>query len=121
MPIIDKVHDSIKAKIDANVSGYAQAIVEQVKVSYDGKAFSHGPELFPGIPATQVRDMIYGAFAIAVAKGVGEATADVFSETRLAHLADVAEHSGDPEKEAFAEAIEAFYLTPGGPGVFMVR
>lgn len=118
---IDNLHRRVKTKIDANVSGYAQAFIDEVKVSYDGKGFSSGPDLFPEIPDAHVRDVIYGQFAFAIATGKGEATADVFSEARLARLADDAARSNDDKKRKFAEVIEAFYLKPGGAGVFMVR
>ncbi len=123
MSLIDNLHQSVKNKIQANVSGYAQAMVNDVKVSYDGRAFSYNRHPYPDIPAAHVGDLLYGQFAYAIATGNGQATADVFSESRLARLAhDAAEHpSGDAAKQAFARKIEAFYLAPGGDGVFMVR
>ncbi len=121
MSIIDNVHQSVKTKIDANVSGYAQAYIDEVKVSYDGSGFSYGPDLFSEYPGTQIPDLIYFSFAVAIAARKGEGTADVFSEARLARLAHKAEATKVEKQVEAAKLVESFYLSPGGPGVFMVR
>ena len=123
MPLIDSFHDKVAKKISDNVDGYAQSVVNDVKVSYDGEAFSYAFAPFEGLPPAMLQDQIYQSMLFNVAMGQGQATSKVFSESRVHQIvSDLRAHNSNfVQKHEMADRLDDFYLESRAPGAHMLR
>jgi hypothetical protein len=117
---IHEYHDKVRAKIEAEESGFAQSVVNEVMVSYEsasfrGPIYGYDPVAFGTTPRVSA---ILEEMIIDVARGEGIASPRTFSRARVERL--VADLQSFPatyvKPRRRAELLHAFYLAEGAPG-----